>query len=250
MIEWVFSSRDAMRKLHSIITSINNELSQKSAMPSPDQTTQPKALIVGISYNNGTCLSPCFVEKLYDHFSLYPPFDGFRVKRTHLQANQPISDINQLLWQQLPCSSKYSRCQKEFDNTQQIRVLITSRDWSPVPAVLNAQLEQSFSQNPLNTNAVLGDVVVDFVSGYMYNKSTGQRSFLRCSINPSQATVIVRHLTHESYKPFWKSYVAAGILPYSIHPVSGEAIFLVGKLTYDGGTWCDFGGLRSRKRFK
>jgi 8-oxo-dGTP pyrophosphatase MutT (NUDIX family) len=243
MIEWVFCHVESMKKLHSIITTISNEISSKKPKGS---STRSITLIVGLSSGTGSCLSSCFVEKLYDYFDTFPPSDGFRVKRNHLHNDTPPSAVQ---WEQLPYqhSLNYHRHVKD---SIKIKSLTTSKDWSPLPLILNDSLEVAYREYPLSTNVVIDDNNVDFVSGTFYNKKTGQKSFIRCTVQPEHLIVEVRDLVHETYKPFVKSYEAAGILPYSVHPVTGEAIFLIGKLTYDGGTWCDFGGLVSNFRFR
>lgn len=242
LIEWIFCQRESMKALHDIITSIESKISSNSSRRN-SKTLQ--SLVVGISCPNGICLSPSFVEKLYDHYYYSPPFDELKVTRTHTAFPLPVTVGCQ--WQQLPSVSKFSRHKKSFENIQQLRIITTCRDWSPLPGPLSAKMEESFRKDPLNTRLIIGDVHVDFVEGSLFNKSTGQKSFIRCFTELPQAYVTVREL-HDttSYQSSIRGFEAAGILPYSIHPLTGEAIFLVGQLTYDGGTWCDFGGLKSK----
>lgn len=236
-----------MKTLHDIITSIGSKLTSKHLPTARSSSTRSLTLIVGISCSTGTCLSPCFVERLYDHYTTFPPYDTMKVTRSHLNA---LSESNSYQWQQLPSGSKFCRRRNELENKQHLKQFISSRDWSPLPAPLNIRLEETYLKNPLNTNVIIGDVQIDFVDGSLFNKSTGQKSFLRCITQPTQASFTIRELTNDDYKLCCKKYEAAGILPYSVHPVTGEAIFLVGQLTYDGGCWCDFGGLKSRHRFR
>ena len=249
MIEWVFSQREALKELYNIITSVNEKIQPKNKRVNPTNfIPASKTLIVGITCVNGYELSPCFVELLYNHYITNPPIDLLIVKRNHLNAlNLSHLKPEKLVWQQLPTGSLYSR-KKNFDNSQQINLLTSSRDWSDIPFDLNTKLETAFTKDPFGNNVQIGDVIIDFEGGYIHTKTTGQRSFLRCTLLPVQAEVKVRSISHTSYKLFIKSYEAAGILPYSFHPVSREPIFLVGRITYGGATWCDFGGLKTRYR--
>ena len=235
-----------MKVLHEIVTLIDNKISSSS---SRRYSKSLQSLIVGISCCDGICQSPCFVEKLYDHYYSFPPFEGLKITRTHTAL--PLPSAHGYQWQQLPSVTKFSRHKKSFQNTQQLKVLTTSNDWSPLPPLLNTQLEESFNKDPLDTKLIIGDVHVDFVEGSLYSKTTGQKSYIRCLSEPPQVSVTVRDLSDtSSYQSSSKGFEAAGILPYSVHPKTGEAIFLVGQLTYDGGSWSDFGGLKSKFRFK
>lgn len=244
MIDWVYSHREAMKELHTILTGINDKLSQ--CKKSKGKSTRSKTVIVGLSCS--TCLSICFVEKLYDYFSAFPPSDNFKVTRNHL--NEPHKSTDEINWEHLPYIKKYYRQASELDNRKYVNSLTTSKDWQRLPPVLSVSLEETFLKNPLSANSKIGEVQVDFVSGTLYNKTTGQKSYIRCSTQVKGMSISVRELKHETYKQYVSNYEAAGILPYSVHPLTGEAIFLVGKLTYDGGSWCDFGGLKSRHIFR
>ena len=241
MIEWMFSQREATKELYNSVKAINDKLLAKKSKGNT-------ALMIGLSCSDGTCLSPCFVEKLYDYFNAFPPLDNFRVVRNHLydyHSHHP----NDIRWEHLPFGSKFFQRHNELETIQQVKLLTKSRDWCAIPPLLNSSIEEAYLKNPFSCSIKINDVQIDFVSGTLYNKTTGQKSYIRCS-HYNKSHIDVKEISHEVYKQYCRSYEAAGILPYTIHPVTGEAIFLVGKLTYDGGSWSDFGGLKSRHIFR
>ena len=107
------------------------------------------------------------------------------------------------------------------DSIHQTSMLTKSSDWTFVPLRLSAQIEEGFSRQPLGNNVKVEDLVLDFETGYMYNKTTGQTSLIRSSLIPKEACIEARPISHKAYKPFVRSYDAAGILPYSFHPATG-----------------------------
>ena len=246
-----------MKELYKIVTSLDTALVQDAEENrSPDRgqdsraeaSGTPKKKIVGVACGDGLVLSPCFVEKLYDHYQTSPPVDQLVVKRLHMQTDAVKVPRERLKWQQLSCGSSRSRKKTEFDNIQQLKVLTTSRDWLDLPVDLSDSIEDAYSKDPLSNSTKIGGVVIDFESGHTTTLQTQQISYLRCSVVPKSYSVQARAIGHKQYKVFVSCFEAAGILPYSVHPVTGEAVFLIGRITYGSWTWCDFGGLKMRYR--
>ena len=201
-------------------------------------------LFVAVTCSTGHQLSPCFVEKLYDHFS--STVSNVSVKRHHHTISVRITHCKQNLWQYKHFKLK----QREFSSVHQLTgTICTSLRWYDFPNATNTKLETLFRENPFSTSCVIDDLEVDFQDGTSRRITTNQFSFVRCIPRGSMKryTVVARSINHEQYKSYVKSrtYQAAGILPYAVHPVSGEAVFLLGKITYGTMTWCDFGGLKS-----
>ena len=243
MIDWLFSHREALKELYNIVTFINKTIEKSSSKVSLNM------MEIAISCEDGFELSPCYVEKLYDHYKTNPPIDNLLlVKREHVMPDNKQIPTRRLKWQQYSGSTLLYRRRTENDSIQQIKSVTTSREWFDMPQELSANIEEAYNKDPLSNNARLNSAVVDFESGHMTLLLTKQTALIRCSVTPKDYKVKVRAINHQVYKMFIHSFDAAGILPYSVHPVTGEAVFLVGRLTYGGGTWCDFGGLKTRYR--
>lgn len=258
MIEWLFAQREALKELSVIVKSLDQELDKLSLSlrdhaHNKDHTLHSKVtgilkkVIIGISCDDEYELSPCFVEKLYDHYKSTPPIDNLLfVKRQHTRPESILIQKERLKWQQFPGSSSSLKRKTESDRVKQIKHVTTSKEWLDIPQELSASIENAFDKDPLQCNVKIENIVVDFESGILTSILTKQVTLLRCTLTPRDYTINVRAINHRIYKGFVRSYEAAGILPYSVHPVTGEAVFLLGRLTYDRSTWCDFGGMKSR----
>ena len=230
--------------MQDIVKQINKILAQAEKKVEHNGDSTAASLHVAVTCSTGCKLSPCFVEKLYEHYTSSPPTDHMTVTRDHpillhhLKGSAPLPPV----WQYCP----FRHHQAHFSNVRQLKQLVCSSTlWVDFPDDTNFLLEASFKRDPLSSSARAGDLLVSFHGGTVHSKTKGQQSLIRCTARESKFTVVTRHLQHEQYKPFVKSFIAAGILPYSVHPVSGEAIFLMGKITYSTCTWCDFGGIKS-----
>lgn len=262
MIEWIFAQRETLKELSVIVKSLDQELDKlspaKDHAPNKDHILYSKItgvlrkVIVGISCDDGYELSPCFVEKLYDHYKSAPPIDNLLiVKRQHTMPESRLLQKERLKWQQYPGNSSSLRRKSESEHVKQIKHVTNSKEWVDMPQELSTSIEHAFERDPLQCSVKIENIVVDFESGMITSILTKQVTLLRCTLTPRDYTVNVRAINHQIYKGFVRSYEAAGILPYSVHPVTGEAVFLLGRLTYDRSTWCDFGGMKSRyKIFK
>ncbi len=242
MIDWLFSHRECSKELYTLVQSINQKIESRSS-----KKDTLMMITISISCQDGFELSPCYVEKLYDHYKTNPPIDNLLlVKRVHMMPENTRIPITRLKWQQYSGSTSLYRRRTEDDSIKQIKSVTTSKEWCDIPQELSTSIEEAYNKNPLSNNVKVNSAVIDFESGQMTLLLTKQTILIRCSITPKDYTVKVRAINHQVYKLFIRSFEAAGILPYSVHPVTGEAIFLVGRLTYGGGTWCDFGGLKTR----
>ena len=202
------------------------------------------SLFVAVMCSTGHQLSPCFVEKLYDHFS--SSASSVSVKRHHHSISLKTTHCKQSLWQYKHFKLK----QRYFASIHQLTgTVCTSLRWYDFPSATNTKIEQLFRENPFSNSCVIDDLEVDFQDGTSRRITINQLSYIRSISRGSlkRCTVEARSINHDQYKSYVKSrtYQAAGILPYAVHPVSGEAIFLLGKITYGTMTWCDFGGLKS-----
>ena len=247
-MEWIVHHRGVVTIVHSIMMKIDSAIVDlERRLESHQLKRSGECIIVAVTCSTGRSLSPCIVECLHNHYSKAPPIDNLVATAEHLVALWVPSDSrHSLIWQQLPMLSR----SHHFSGTFHILQSVRSRDWVNVPVETSMLVEEAFQKNPLSSNIRVKDLVVDFRNGSLYSKATSQRSLLRCSLPSQQCTVTVRFLYHTTYKPFVASFKSAGILPYSFHPVSGKAVFLIGHMTYGSHTWCDFGGLKSTGIFR
>ena len=252
MIEWLFSHREAMKELYIIITALNRAIEDLTVPPTrPSSPFKARGdlqkIIIGLSCEDGCELSPCFVEKLYDHYKTNPPSDQLiLVKRQHTQPENKRIPKERLKWQHYPGSTLLFRQRTESDSLKQVKSLTTSREWFDLPQELSDAIEEAYNKDPLANEVKITGVVLDMESGHMTATQTKQTTYIRCTMVPKDYTIKVKAINHRVYKLVIRSYEAAGILPYSVHPITGEAVFLLGRLTYGGGTWCDFGGLKTK----
>ena len=242
MVEWMFFNLQAVKQLRDMVKQINKSLTQAEGKVEHSKQSAATSLNIAVTCSSGCVLSPCFVEKLYEHYTSSPPIDHLTVTRDHpilhyqLKGSVPLPPI----WQYRQLCHK----QAHFSDAHQLKEVVSS-SWVDFPADMNYLLEAAFKREPLSNSTRAGELVINFHGGIAYSKSTGQRSLIRCTGRTTMFTVIAQHIEHEQYKPFTRRFQAAGILPYSVHPVSGEPIFLLGKITYSSCAWCDFGGIKS-----
>lgn len=197
---------------------------------------------VGVVCKNGAQLGPSFVEKLYEHFSCGSiVVEGLRVSRHHCDALKGDWGCSKdILWQVL--------CVPVDRVTVHFGQVFDSRMWLNFDPTANNMSEQQFQKDPFNSSVNFTDMVLDFESGTVYNTERRKTYYIRCStISRSKANCWF--LTSDGYRSAHRSFRAAGIQPYSVHPVTGEAIFLLGRITYGTQDWCDFGGLKSSHRY-
>lgn len=240
MIEWILSFPESKRLFTTMVDEINSAI-KKSSSARSRQKSKPKlpTIRVGIVCNNGTQLSPSFVEKLYEYFSRGPTtVEDLRVTRHHWDALKGEKRRSKnIVWQ-------VSRIPVHHKVTSHFERVFDSRMWLNFDPIANTSTEQQFQKDPFNSNLDFTDMVLDLESGTAYSSERRKTYYIRSSI-VTQSKANCWFLTSNGYKSASRSFLAAGIQPYSVHPVTGEAVFLLGRITYATCDWCDFGGLKS-----
>lgn len=246
MIEWLCSHHPAENILKEMITSINKTLKQKAACLSsckgqaaaPPTASQPQ-LLVAVACQTGAQHSVCFVEKLYEKYSFESPLElqsdvRVEVKRQHCEATKgEWLNTKDAVWQYSKISCKHLTNHKN---------LLLNRSWSNFPTKSMCQIEDAFCQDPYSTKLDIGKHVIDFERGIVYNKRSRDEFRIRSAIPSLEGKVTSSWMQDGGQKQF---YCGAGILFYSVHPRTGEAVFLLGHMTYSSMSWCDFGGMKN-----
>ena len=247
MIEWLFSHYEAETLLKSMTTAINEAMKEKSTALSTafsgetGETAPSSTLRVAIGCQNGAQHSVCFVEKLYEQYSFESPLeleDGVKVevKRQHCEATKgEWLDSKDVVWQ---------HSQFPVTRIPHHRVLLFNRAWSNFPLESVRQIEAAFLEDPFSVGVDIGKHVINLGRGTLYDKKSDKEFRIRSTIPSSDEKVHSSWLQHDEYSQLHKSYTSAGILFYSVHPRTGEVVFLLGHMTYGAMAWCDFGGLR------
>lgn len=201
----------------------------------------PAVICVGVTCSNGAQLSPCFVEQLYEYFSIGPVLvRGLKVSKNHLDALKGVwGDSKDIMWQ-VSSFPVYEKMEFDLDE------VFAYGSWFSFNTSDNSTCEKQFCKDPFasNVNITHMDLVVDFESGTAYNSRRKKNYYIRCS-RLTESKTKCWSLSDIGYKSASRSFLAAGIQPYSVHPVTGEAVFLLGRITYNTEDWCDFGGLKS-----
>ena len=236
---------ESKRLFRSMVDEINSAIQRRNSSGSRSGASKlkikPTVLRVGVVCRNGAQLSPSFVEKLYKHFSCGAVVvEGLRVSRHHWDALKgDWGHSKNILWQ-VSCVPVHDRVTVHFDQ------VFDSKMWLNFDPTDNDMSEKQFQKDPFNSSVNFTDMVLDFESGTAYSSGRRKTYYIRCS-TVSQSKANCWFLTSNGYKSACRSFRAAGIQPYSIHPVTGEAIFLLGRITYGTEDWCDFGGLKSSR---
>ena len=252
MIEWLFSQSDEAEFILKKITATINEAvkeRQTTLLASSDseimvQSTAPSTTLrVAIGCQNGAQHSVCFVEKLYEQFLFESPLelDGVKVvdvRRRHCEATKgEWLNSEDAVWQ-------YSR--SAVKHILHHRDLISNGTaWCNFPLESGKQIESAFCEDPFNASLDIGEHVINFERGTLYNKKSEEEFRIRSTVPSHDGKVCSSWLQDDEYGQLHKSYSAAGILFYSVHPRTGEPAFLLGHMTYGSLAWCDFGGLRN-----
>ena len=251
MIEWLFSHYEAELLLKTMTTAINEAIKERSTALAASSETSPSSTLslrVAIGFQNGAQHSVCFVEKLYELYSFESPLDleqlvaptvdGIKVevKRQHCEATEgEWLESKDAVWQ---------HSQFPVTRIPHHRVLLFNRAWSNFPLESVRQIEAAFLKNPFSAGVDIGKHIINFDRGTLFNKKSEEEFRIRSTIPSSDEKVHSSWLQHEEYSQLHKSYTSAGILFYSVHPRTGEAVFLLGHMTYGAMAWCDFGGLK------
>ena len=240
MIDWVFSFSESKRFFEKMRSDITSGLRKSNSKPNAGKSNAKSTIFrVGVVCESGTKLSPCFVERLYDHFKYGPVVvEGLAVTRHHWDALKGAWGRNKDVVWQVSCAPVHEKVASHFDD------MFSSRMWLNFDATANASTEEQFRKDPFNSNIEFTDMVLDFESGTAYRKEQKKTYYIRCS-HITRSKTNCWFLTHDGYIIARSSYRAAGILPYSVHPVTGEPVFLLGKITYGNFDWCDFGGFKT-----
>ena len=250
MIQWLCSNRLAESIFKEMIAQINKTLKEKIAFSSSkeeataasDMTPSAAAsttLLVAVACQNGAQHSVCLVERLYEKYSFESvlEFEGggvkVAVKRKHCEATKgEWLDTKEPVWQHSQLVAKHLTNQKD---------LLLNRSWSSFQDDVACQIEAAFRTDPFSTKVDVGKHIVDFDRGIVYNKRSRQEYKVRSAIPRLEGKVKSTWLQEKGKKEF---FCGAGILFYSVHPRTGEPVFLLGHMTYSCMSWCDFGGMK------
>ena len=196
-----------------------------------------------VQCEDGKQLSVAFVEKLYDHYCYESDHRrNLLVTRTHRNAFTGEWGRNKcFVWHHYYKAHMGSR-----DRPMDSNLSFSFHLWK---VCLSDGVEDAFQRDPYASEVSLDDFVFDFYAGFVSHKS-GHLYRLRCTMIPDEDQFLsYKHLTVESFKTKARQYYAAGMLPCATEPVTNETVCLLGKMTYETCTWCDFGGLRGRLKF-
>ncbi len=243
MIEWLFSHRAAGALLKEMTSQINKALRIKAASSSSENGHPAPSTIlhVAIGCQNGAQHSVCFVEKLYEQYSFESPLvlaDAvkIKVKKQHCEATKGewLNSKDAVWWQHSQMSTK---------SLPTLKDLVLNRSWSSFPTESSSQIEAAFRQDPYATKVDVGKHLVDFERGIVFNKRSRNEFRIRSAIPRLEDKVRSSWVVQQEggKKQF---FCGAGILFYSVHPQTGEAVFLLGHMTYSAMAWCDFGGMK------
>jgi len=228
MITWVFRTAAARRHLTDLVSKVDKLLGNK-------ERHRHEVLVY---CDSGKHLSVVFVEKLVDYYTYESDHrHDLIVTRKHKDAFTGKWGKNErFVWQHY--------CKSSTDKRNDIN---TSHSFSTWKVFLTDEIEEAFQKDPYASKVTIGDYVCDFEAGFVLRQKTKHRFRLRCAMIPSEDKFLTcSQLTPELFKSATRGYNAAGILPVCFDPHSSNVVCLLGEMTYDTFTWCDFGGLRSR----
>ena len=246
MIEWIFHFPESKRLLERMVKEITATIKRKchegmvTSHSGKLKLEYSSVIRIGVLCQDGAQLSPCFVERLYDYFSCRDvAVEGLRVQRQHLDAMKGVwRHSKDIVWQ-VSCIPVHKKMFFHSDH------ILESGNWTNFDAAANTIAEEHFKQNPFKTGIDFADMVLDFESGTAYRKQTRKKYYIHCT-DIKHSGLHCWFLTKCGYKTASRMYKGAGIQPYSVHPATGEAVFLLGQITYGSCDWCDFGGLKGR----
>ena len=213
--------------------------SKQSGEDLEQSETPSTSLLVAVACPSGAQHSVCFVEKLYEKYSYESHLElevadiKLKVKREHRVATKgEWLDVKGVVWQHSKIASKHLAGCKD---------LLLDRSWTSFTIDVTNQIEAAFQQDPFAMKLDLGKHVVDFERGVVFNKRSRDEFKVRAAVPRLEGKVKSSWLQEKEQKSF---YCGAGILFYSVHPQTGEAVFLLGHMTYSCMSWCDFGGMK------
>lgn len=240
MIDTMSSNAEIQADLKKIMEDIDRELHKRIPLDPGCEDGDISVCCIGITCRDGTRVSPCYVEKLYEEYSLRSPICELKVERKHLHLDphkdREPSNGKLFVWQRTKIPL----------NVYKFEDLTVERLWFTFPFHTTDAIEKGFKNNPLNQKYLLlqggTQYIFNFETGEMYS---GRKVFkIRCAVSVIDDRITCKILGSVSYKSLIKHYDAAGILFYSAHPITAEPVFLLGHMTYACESWCDFGGLK------
>lgn len=241
MVKEIFSIPEIQEDLKRMMDDIDKELhTHIPAIEVP--SCEDSGVVVCITCQEGTRVSPCYVEKLYEEYSHRAPVGGLTVKRRHLrispyEGRQP-SKGKLFIWQRITIPL----------NMRKFEDLTVEKLWSAFPFYMSSAIEEGFKEDPFNSKFQVmlngGRCVFNFETGEMFIAHRNKMFRFRCAVSVIGDRIPCKMLGDVSYRSSTKHYDGAGILFYSTHPVTAEPVFLLGHMTYSTECWCDFGGLK------
>ncbi|XP_065898409.1 uncharacterized protein [Dysidea avara] len=228
MITWVFRTAAAGRHLTDLVSKVDKLLSDK----------ERQQLEVLVYCDTGKHLSVVFVEKLVDYYTHESDHRcNLMVTRKHKDAFAGEWGKNKrFVWQHY--------CKTSTDERNDMNI---SHSFSTWKVFTSDEIEEAFQKDPYAKEVTIGDYVCNFETGFVLRQKTKHCFRLRCTMIPSEDKFLTyTQLTPQLFKSAARGYNAAGILPVCVDPLSNGVVCLLGEMTYDTFTWCDFGGLRSR----
>lgn len=237
MVEKISSIPEIQEDLKRIMDDIDKELHKRIPI---EVSCEDSDVVICITCQEGTRVSPCYVEKLYEEYSHRESVRELAVKRRHLrispyEGRQPNRG-KLFVWQRIKIPL----------NVRKFEDLTVEKLWSTFPFHTSNVLEEGFKKDPFNGKFQIvqssGSDIFNFETGEMYRANKMYR--FRCAVSVIDDRIPCKMLGNASYKSSSKHYDAAGILFYSTHPITAEPVFLLGHMTYSTECWCDFGGLK------
>lgn len=244
MIDTMLSVSEIQTDLKRIMDDINEELHKHIPIdPGSVDGDMKGVCCIVITCRDGTRVSPCYVEKLYEEYSHRSPISELKLERKHLhlypnEGKEP-SNGKLFVWQRTKIPL----------NVCKFEDLTIGRLWTTFPFHVTSTIEEGFRNNPLNRKFELlnsrTQYVFNFETGEMYSGHRNKMFRFRCTVSVIDDRITCKMLGSVSYKSLAKHYSAAGILFYSAHPITAEPVFLLGHMTYACESWCDFGGIKN-----
>ena len=200
MIAWLFTHSIARGHLSSMITDIDAAIKKRAITRQHKHRVKSKTrgqhdkeeekgddihvwrVQVGVTCSHGTQLSPCFVEKLFEHYDTCTRWDNLVVKCYHWDALRGVWGQNKnFVWQQktMPVRLKEDPQEVAFDDM-----------WTAFPRSINSALESAFMQNPYCHQFQYKDYSFNFEAGTVFNQTRKNLYPFRCNEAVSDSQVV------------------------------------------------------------
>ena len=240
MISWLFGLNPVKQYFKKMISRVDKLLASNG-----DGDGKQKKYSFIVHCESGKQLSVAFVEKLYDYYCYESEYSkSVLVTRSHRDAFTGQWGKNKrFVWQRY---YKTTLSNRDRPMAMDHEISSSFHLWRLCPS---DAVEQAFQEDPYATKFTLDDYIYDFTAGLVLHKS-GHQYRLRCTMIPDEDQFLsYKQLTVDSFKAASRHYYAAGVLPCASDPHNNETVCLLGEMTYETCTWCDFGGLRGRVKF-